>query len=80
MKQEMDNFIGQVKKSFSFGGLHEYLNTTAAPDTEVITQYLNVIEQGDDLYHRNEDAQVKAYTLLQKLRLLRENQKRYFTR
>lgn len=80
MKQEMDNFIGQIKRSFSYGGLHEYLKTTTTPDVEVITEYLNVIEQGDDLYHRDEDAQVKAYTLLQKLRLFKEDGKSYFTR
>lgn len=80
MNNELDLFIGQVKKSFTFGGLHQYLTNTTSPDVEVVTEYLNAIEQGDDLYHKDEDAQVKAYTLLQKLRLLKETNQTFFMR
>lgn len=80
MRPEINQFIGQVKKSFSYGGLYEYLSTSASPDIEIVAEYLNAIEQGDDLYHKDEDAQVKAYTLLQKLRLLKETNQTFFMR
>jgi hypothetical protein len=61
MDHNVEGLVTQITRAFTFGGLHEYLKNTPQPDIDIISEYLSAIEQGDDLYHRDEDAQVKAY-------------------
>jgi hypothetical protein len=79
MEHGLEAVVSQIKKTYTYGGLYNYLNTASRPDIDVIMEYLRAIEEGDDLYHRDDKAQLNAYSLLCRLNMLRENKRFYFS-